>query len=142
MENYEKAISLTAHVDKNLKIIVVDDTLTMRRIIRNFLTIFGFSDIEEAQDGKEAFNKIVSALENKRPFGLIISDWNMFGMSGFKLLMKLRIDERFEKIPFIMVTAEVEKGNISKAINAGANTYMAKPFHIDTLAEKIGQIFL
>ncbi len=140
MQNNQKAISLTAHIDKKIKIIIVDDTITMRKILRNFLSIMGFVDIEEGSDGKEAFSKITAAFNNKTPISLVISDWNMFGMSGFKLLMKLRGDERFDKLPFIMVTAELEKSNIEKAITAGANTYIAKPFHLDTLAEKIGQL--
>jgi two-component system, chemotaxis family, chemotaxis protein CheY len=115
-----------------MKILVVDDYATMRRIVRNLLTQIGYTDIDEAGDGVSALQKL---RENK--FGLIISDWNMEPMTGLQLLKEIRADAKLAGIPFIMVTAESKTENVIAAKQAGVNNYIVKPFNADTLKMKI-----
>lgn len=123
------------------KILVVDDMSTMRKIIKNMLTKLGCSNLEEAEDGKPAWDKIQSAHESGQPFDFIVSDWNMPGMTGLDLLVKIREDERFAKLPFLMITAEAEQSNVVVAVKAGVSNFIVKPFSITTLKEKIDKIF-
>lgn len=122
-------------VDKNMKILVVDDFQTMRRIVINLLKQLGFSNVAEASDGKIALDKVMS--DN---FDLIISDWNMPNMSGLEFLKHLRADENKKKIPFIMVTAEGKKENVIAAVHAGVSNYIVKPFNAATLREKMAKV--
>lgn len=119
-------------VNKDIGILVVDDYLTMRRIVRSTLSQLGFSNIQEAKDGVEALEKI-----NANKFDLIISDWNMPNMMGIDLLKAVRSNEKLKSVPFIMVTAEAEKENIIEAAKAGVSNYVLKPFTADSLSEKI-----
>jgi two-component system chemotaxis response regulator CheY len=123
-------------VDKNIKILVVDDFPTMRRIIRNLLKELGFVNVEEAEDG-------AAGLEKARDgsFQFVISDWNMPNMDGLSMLQAIRADANIGKIPVLMVTAEAKKENIIAAAQAGANGYVVKPFTAATLDEKIAKIF-
>ncbi|MBO8143694.1 MAG: chemotaxis response regulator CheY [Thermodesulfobacterium sp.] len=123
-------------LDTNIKILVVDDFATMRKIIKNILTQLGFKDIIEADDGTTALE-----LLKKQKVDLIISDWNMPKMSGIDLLKAVRADENLKDIKFIMVTAEAQKENVVEAIKHGVNQYVVKPFTPETLKEKLEKVF-
>jgi len=119
-------------VDMSMPVLVVDDYKTMLRIISNLLKQLGFSNIEEASDGTEAFEKMKSGA-----YGLVISDWNMEPMTGYELLLKVRSDDSLKRTPFIMVTAESKTENVIAAKKAGVNNYIVKPFNGATLKQKI-----
>ncbi|NNM72485.1 response regulator [Enterovirga aerilata] len=119
-------------LDYGTPILVVDDYDTMLRIIRNLLKQLGFEDIDEASDGKAALEKL-----SRKPYGLVISDWNMEPMTGYELLRHVRADERLKSTPFIMVTAESKTENVIAAKKAGASNYIVKPFNAQTLKNKI-----
>jgi two-component system chemotaxis response regulator CheY len=123
-------------VDKSIKILVVDDFPTMRRIIRNLLKELGFVNVEEAEDGAAGLEKAKDG-----SFQFVISDWNMPNMDGLTMLQAIRADANIGKIPVLMVTAEAKKENIIAAAQAGANGYVVKPFTAATLDEKITKIF-
>ncbi len=119
-------------MDLNIKILVVDDFATMRRIIKGTLRQIGFTNIIEADDGDVALERLK---DNK--VGLILADWNMPNMTGFDLLKAVRSDESLNAIPFIMVTAEGKKDNVVEAVKAGVSNYLIKPFTPEDLKEKI-----
>ncbi|WP_449410654.1 response regulator [Methylobacterium komagatae] len=116
----------------NMPVLVVDDYATMIRIIRNLLKQIGFTDVDDAADGQEAFQKMKS-----RQYGLVISDWNMEPMTGYELLRAVRKDEGLRATPFIMITAESKTENVIAAKKAGVNNYIVKPFNATTLQAKI-----
>lgn len=120
---------------QNMKILVVDDFPTMRRIVRNLLKELSYVNIYEAEDGAEAIAK----LKNDK-FDFIISDWNMPNMTGIDLLKAVRADANLKDIPFLMVTAEAAQDNVVQAVQAGVNNYIVKPFTAATLKEKIDKI--
>lgn len=122
-------------VDTN--ILVVDDMLTMRKLVVKSLKELGFTKFTEAANGADAYEKISSAPE---PIQLIISDWNMPQTSGLDLLIRIRAEAKTSKLPFLMVTAEAEKGQIMEAIQAGVSNYMVKPFTTPMLKEKLESI--
>ncbi|MEF3168270.1 MAG: chemotaxis response regulator CheY [Deltaproteobacteria bacterium] len=122
--------------DTNMKILIVDDFATMRRIVKNILTQLGFKNFIEAEDGTIAWDVL-----QKEKVDFIVSDWNMPTMTGIELLKKVRADERFKDLPFIMVTAEAQKENIIEAVKARVSNYIVKPFTPETLSEKIQKIF-
>lgn len=124
------------HVPKDMKVLVVDDFNTMRRIVKNILGQLGFANIEEAEDGKEALDKLKAG-----GYGIVISDWNMPNMMGIELLKAVRQDEELKKLPFLMVTAEAEEENLIEAVEAGVSTYIVKPFTADTLENKLDALF-
>ena len=119
-------------VDGNMPILVVDDYKTMIRIISNQLRQLGFSNIDEATDGGGALS-----LMRTRPYGLVISDWNMEPMTGLDLLKEVRGDAKLKNTPFIMVTAESKTENVVAAKNAGVSNYIVKPFNAETLKTKL-----
>ncbi len=123
-------------MDQKMKILVVDDFTTMRRIVRNLLKQLGFENIEEAEDGKQAFSKLKEA-----KYHFIISDWNMPNMTGIELLQNVRSDLELKSLPFLMVTAESEKQKVIEAIKSGVNNYIIKPFTAEILKEKMEKIF-
>jgi two-component system chemotaxis response regulator CheY len=123
-------------IDPNIKILIVDDFSTMRKIIRNILTQLGFKNILEADDGTNALEIL-----KKEKVDLIISDWNMPKMSGLELLKAVRSDENLKDVPFVMVTAEAQKENILEAIKYKVNQYIVKPFTPETLKEKLEKVF-
>lgn len=123
-------------MNKNLKILVVDDFSTMRRIVKNLLNELGFSDITEADDGKTALPLLQGG-----QFDFVITDWNMPGMPGIELLRHIRADERLKGIPVLMVTAEAQREQIIEAAKAGVSGYIVKPFTGVTLKEKLDKIF-
>ncbi|MCL0035238.1 response regulator [Thermodesulfovibrionales bacterium] len=118
-----------------IKVLVVDDFPTMRRIIKNLLKQIGFEHIEEAENGTQALNKL-----KNDSFGLVVSDWNMPEMNGITFLRNTRQSEDFKGIPFLMVTAEAEKEKVIEAIKAGVDSYVVKPFTSEILKEKIEKI--
>ncbi|MBT0722926.1 chemotaxis protein CheY [Rosenbergiella sp. S61] len=122
--------------DKSLNFLVVDDFTTMRRIVRNLLKELGFTNVDEAEDGQDALNKLQAG-----KFDFVISDWNMPNMDGLALLKTLRAEERFAHLPILMVTAEAKKENIIAAAQAGASGYVVKPFTAAILEEKLNKIF-
>ncbi|MQQ99474.1 chemotaxis response regulator CheY [Glaciimonas soli] len=123
-------------VDKNIKILVVDDFPTMRRIVRNLLKELDFINVDEAEDGAQGFEKLQNG-----SYDFVVSDWNMPNLNGLEMLQKIRADERLAKLPVLMVTAEAKKENIIAAAQEGANGYVVKPFTAATLEEKIAKIF-
>jgi two-component system chemotaxis response regulator CheY len=122
--------------DLKMKILVVDDFATMRRIVKNVLRQLGFNDIDEADDGVQALAKMKA-----RKFDFVISDWNMPNMNGLEFLRAIRADEELKNIPFLMVTAEAIKENIVAAVQAGVSNYIVKPFTPEVMKEKIDRIF-
>lgn len=120
----------------NTRFLVVDDFSTMRRIVRNLLKELGYSNIDEAEDGVVALQKLGSG-----DFDFVISDWNMPNMDGLTLLQSIRADAALKKLPVLMVTAEAKKENIIAAAQAGASGYVVKPFTAATLDEKLKKIF-
>ena len=123
-------------VNKNIKILVVDDFPTMRRIIRNLLKELEFVNVDEAEDGAVGLEKLRGG-----NYGLVVSDWNMPNMDGLAMLQAIRADPITAKLPVLMVTAEAKKENIIAAAQSGANGYVVKPFTAITLEEKITKIF-
>ncbi len=122
--------------DLKMKILVVDDFSTMRRIVRNILKQLGYTNIEEAEDGNAALTKL--KLDS---YGLVISDWNMPNMTGIELLQNIRSDSTLKGVPVLMVTAEAKQENVIVAIQSGVNNYIVKPFTAEVLKEKIDKIF-
>ncbi|WP_243359304.1 chemotaxis response regulator CheY [Fundidesulfovibrio terrae] len=122
--------------NKDMRVLVVDDFSTMRRIIKNILRQLGFTNIIEADDGTTAWETL-----NKDRIEFIISDWNMPKMPGIELLRKVRSSEEFANLPFLMVTAEAQQENIIEAVQAKVSNYIVKPFTAETLGQKIDKIF-
>jgi two-component system chemotaxis response regulator CheY len=122
--------------DKNLKILIVDDFSTMRRIVRNLLKELGYTNADEAEDGVVALQKLKSG-----GFQFVVSDWNMPNMTGIELLRAIRADGDLKHLPVLMVTAEAKKENIIEAAQAGASGYVVKPFTAATLEEKLNKVF-
>ncbi|RXZ32853.1 chemotaxis protein CheY [Oxalobacteraceae bacterium CAVE-383] len=120
----------------NTRFLVVDDFSTMRRIVRNLLKELGYTNVDEAEDGAMALNKLRS-----EAYDFVVSDWNMPVMDGLTMLQEIRKDPQLSKLPVLMVTAEAKKENIVAAAQAGANGYVVKPFTAATLDEKLGKIF-
>ncbi len=123
-------------IDTGIKVLVVDDMSTMRRIVKNVLRQIGFSDIVEAENGQDALTKLKAG-----GFGLVVSDWNMPVMQGIELLRAVRADTELKTIPFLMVTAEAQKENLIEAVQAGVSNYVVKPFTAEVLQGKLEKIF-
>jgi len=125
-----------ACVDKNMKVLIVDDFSTMRRIIKNLLRDLGFDNTAEADDGDSALPMLQAG-----GFDFLVTDWNMPGMSGLDLLKQVRADEKLAALPVLMVTAEAKREQIVEAAQAGVNGYIVKPFTAHTLEKKLDRIF-
>jgi len=125
-----------APLDKNMKVLVVDDFSTMRRIVKNLLRDLGFTNMQEADDGSTA----LPMLQNG-DFDFVVTDWNMPGMQGIDLLKAIRADKKLAHIPVLLITAEAKKEQIVMAAQAGVNGYIVKPFTAGTLKTKIDKIF-
>lgn len=123
-------------IDTSIKVLVVDDMSTMRRIVKNVLRQIGFSDIVEAENGQDALTKLKAG-----GFGLVVSDWNMPIMQGIDLLRAIRADANLKTLPFLMVTAEAQKENLIEAVQAGVSNYVVKPFTAEVLQGKLEKIF-
>ncbi len=122
--------------DPGIRILIVDDFSTMRRIIKNILKQLGYENVEEAENGADAYEKL-----DAEKFDFIITDWNMPVMDGLGLLKKVRSDPAIKDMPVLMVTAEAEKDKVVTAIQAGINNYIVKPFTAEVLKEKMDKIF-
>ncbi|PMS22505.1 chemotaxis protein CheY [Trinickia dabaoshanensis] len=122
-------------MDKSMKILVVDDFPTMRRIVRNLLKELGYSNVDEAEDGAAGLSRLQGG-----GFDFVISDWNMPNMDGLEMLKRIRADAALSHLPVLMVTAESKKENIIAAAQAGASGYVVKPFTAATLDEKLTKI--
>jgi two-component system chemotaxis response regulator CheY len=118
------------------RFLVVDDFSTMRRIVRNLLKELGYTNVEEAEDGAAALQRL-----RGDHFDFVVSDWNMPNMTGLQLLQAIRADASLKSTPVLMITAEARKENIIEAAQAGANGYIVKPFTAATLDEKLAKIF-
>jgi two-component system, chemotaxis family, chemotaxis protein CheY len=123
-------------MDLNMKVLIIDDFATMRRILKNVLRQVGFTNIIEADDGKTALKEL-----KKEKVDLILCDWNMPEMPGIDLLRHVRSDDHLKDIPFVMVTAEAQKENILEAVKAGVSNYVVKPFTAETINEKLKKVF-
>ncbi|QEY60414.1 chemotaxis protein CheY [Pseudomonas sp. C27(2019)] len=123
-------------MDKNMKILIVDDFSTMRRIIKNLLRDLGFTNTAEADDGATALPMLQSG-----NFDFLVTDWNMPIMSGLDLLREVRADDKLKHLPVLMVTAEAKRDQIITAAQAGVNGYVVKPFTAQALKDKIEKIF-
>ncbi|MFO8004789.1 chemotaxis response regulator CheY [Thioalkalivibrio sp.] len=119
-----------------MKILIVDDFSTMRRIIKNLLRDLGYNNTAEADDGSTALPQLLSG-----SFDFLITDWNMPNMAGIDLLKAVRADAKLKDMPVLMVTAEAKRDQIVEAAQAGVNGYIIKPFTADTLREKIDKVF-
>ncbi|MCZ4303659.1 chemotaxis response regulator CheY [Zoogloeaceae bacterium G21618-S1] len=122
--------------DPNMKFLVVDDFSTMRRIVRNLLKELGYTNVDEAEDGVAALQKLASG-----GFEFVVTDWNMPNMDGLTLLQTIRQTPQYKDLPVLMITAEAKKENIIAAAQAGASGYIVKPFTAATMAEKLEKIF-
>ncbi|PWK49130.1 chemotaxis response regulator CheY [Pleionea mediterranea] len=119
-----------------MKILIVDDFSTMRRIVKNLLRDLGFTNTQEADDGQTALPMLQAG-----DFDFLVTDWNMPGMQGIDLLKNVRSDPNLKDLPVLMVTAEAKREQIVEAAQAGVNGYIVKPFTAGTLKEKIDKIF-
>ena len=122
--------------DPKLKFLVVDDFSSMRRIVRTLLKELGYTNVDEAEDGAIALQKL-----NSTTFDFVVTDWNMPNMDGLALLQTIRRTPQLKHLPVLMITAEAKKENIIAAAQAGASGYVVKPFTAVTLAEKLQKIF-
>jgi two-component system chemotaxis response regulator CheY len=122
--------------DNSMNVLVVDDYSTMRRILKNLLEQLGFKNVDEAESGSLALDKLRAG----KPYGLVISDWNMEPMTGLQLLKEVRADMKLKGVPFIMVTAESKTENVVAAKEAGVNNYIVKPFNAATLKQKMESV--
>jgi len=122
-------------LNANVKILIVDDFATMRKILKNLLFQMGLKNVIEADDGTTALEVLA-----KEKVDLIISDWNVPKMTGIELLKAVRNDENLKSVKFIMVTAESQKGNVIEAIKLGVNQYVVKPFTPEVLREKLSKV--
>ncbi len=121
---------------KETRFLIVDDMSTMRKIIRTILNQLGYTNVDEAENGKEALAKL-----RVGNYQFVLMDWNMPEMDGLETLKNMRADEKLKDIPVIMVTAEAKKENVLMAIQAGANNYIVKPFTPEVLKEKIEKVW-
>lgn len=119
-----------------MKLLVVDDSSTMRRIIKNTLSRLGYDEVLEGEDGLQGW----AVLDENPDIGMLITDWNMPEMNGLELIKKVRADARFVDLPIIMVTTEGGKAEVITALKAGVNNYIVKPFTPQVLKEKLAAV--
>jgi len=122
-------------MDTSIKVLIVDDFATMRRILKNILKQLGFKNLVEADDGTSAWDILQG-----QSIDLIISDWNMPKMTGLELLKKVRASDTYKRTPFLMVTAEAQKQNVIEAVQAGVSNYVVKPFTAEAISDKLEKI--
>lgn len=123
-------------MDKKMKVLIVDDFTTMRRVIKNLMKSLDYKNFEEAEDGVKAL-KILKSTK----IDFVVTDWNMPNMSGLELIKEIRKDKELSHIPVLMVTAEQKREQIITAAKAGVNGYVVKPFTAETLSKKLIKIF-
>ena len=124
--------------DNSIHILVVDDMKTMRKLVIRACTQLGFSQFTEAGDGAEAWT-ILNSADSK--IGLVISDWNMPNCTGLDLLKRVRSDQRTNKLPFLLLTAESEASQVQTALQAGVDNYIIKPFTAEIIEQKLKQVY-
>lgn len=122
---------------QTIKILVVDDMPTIRDLVRNQLKNMGYKNVIEAADGEIALNMLISARMEGAPIELVISDWNMPKMTGLEFLKQVRASDEFAKLPFILLTSESERDQVTEAIMAGVSQYIVKPFAAKAFEEKL-----
>ena len=122
---------------KDTKILIADDMKTMRIIVKKALLTIGFSDITEVEDGARGLEEFTKAAGSSKPFGLIVSDWNMPNMQGIDFLKQVRASKTKPKTPFVLLTAESDGAQVMEAVSAGVSSYILKPFTPDQLKEKL-----
>ncbi len=120
--------------DLKTRVLIVDDMMTMRKIVAKACREIGFTDLTEAADGQKGWEAMLAA---DLDFGLVISDWNMPNCTGIDLLKRVRTDSRYKKIPFVLLTAESEGHQVAEAVKAGVDNYIIKPFTPEILAKKL-----
>ncbi len=123
--------------DPATRVLIIDDMMTMRKIVAKVCRELGFTDIQEAADGALGWQAISTA---QPPIGLVISDWNMPNCTGLELLKRVRGDQRFQKLPFVLVTAETEQAQIVQALAAKVDSYIVKPFNAETLKMNLEKV--
>lgn len=126
---------------KETKVLVVDDMMTMRKIVKKCLGDLELKNVTEADDGTTAWKALEEAAAGGAPFQLVVSDWNMPKMKGLDLLKKIRENTATKSIPFIFVTAESEMSQVEEGLKAGANSYILKPFTPENFTEKIASVY-
>jgi len=124
------------NLNLSLKVLVVDDMMSMRSIVKRALLEIGYTDIHDALNGEDALEKLKTG-----GFGLVVLDWNMPVMSGIEVLRTIRADPALQKMPVLMITAEAKMENIMEAVQAGVSDYLVKPFSGQGLQEKLEKIF-
>ncbi len=124
-----------AELDPNMRVLVIDDFATMRKIEKNILGQLGIKNVDEADDGSTALPKLKA-----NQYDVVLLDWNMPNMTGLELLKVMRADDALKSVPVIMVTAEALKDNVVAAAQAGVNDYVVKPFNAATLEEKLRKV--
>ncbi len=122
------------------RILIVDDFVMIRSLLKTSLSNLGFKNVEEAKDGVEAYNKIANAFVNLTPFGIVFLDWNMPNMTGLEVIQKCRAQTELKDLHIIMISAEQEEKKMKQALDAGANDFIVKPFSPQILVKKIEAI--
>lgn len=130
----------STEAQQNYRILVVDDNMMIRQMVTAQLNKLGYTDIEKAVNGADAFAKLEAAYANGKPFNITFLDWNMPELNGFEVLRKCRMDARFMPMPIIMLSAESEQRNILQALKAGATSYIIKPLTPEILEKKMAQV--
>ncbi len=119
------------------RILIVDDFVMIRSLLKTSLSNLGFKNIDEAKDGVEAYNKIATAFVNQNPYEIVFLDWNMPNMTGLEVIQKCRAQTELNDLHFIMISAEQEEKKMKQALDAGANDFIVKPFSPQVLVKKI-----
>lgn len=122
---------------KHTHILIVDDSLNIRRLVVDSLQRLGFTKMVTAEDANEALKKLTQLAETPTPIDLVLSDLNMPGPSGLDFLRQVRSHAKFSKLPFLLITTEAEKGAVIEAANSGVSAYVVKPFNLDTLTRRL-----
>ena len=122
---------------KDIHILVVDDSANIRRMVVDAMNRLGFNKITTSEDANDALDKLKHFMDTPTPIGLVMSDLNMPGPSGLDFLKTVRADQRFTSLPFMLVTAESEKGAVIQAAMSGVSAYIVKPFNMETLTKRL-----
>lgn len=125
-----------------MRILIVDDFVMIRSLLKTSLSNLGFKNIDEARDGVEAYNKIAAGFVDEKPYQIVFLDWNMPNMTGLEVIQKCRAQEELKDLSFIMISAEQEEKKVKQAIDAGATDFIVKPFSPQVLVKKIEAIML
>ena len=123
------------------RFLIIDDTKTIRSLLKEILRNLGYEKVDEAEDGNQGLNMMTREADTEKPYEFIICDWNMPGLTGIELLEKRNADMRFKKVPFLMVTIESEREYVLKAVTMGVSDFVVKPFSEATVKAKIESIW-